>query len=59
MAFKISTGMHFIPLRSMVFISYHCRNGMISYYVVIATEEVSFDRFMTLKEVSYGINLRS
>ena len=36
----LSTGMHFIPLRSILCISYHCRNGMTSYCVVIATEEV-------------------
>ena len=42
--------MHFIALWSMVYISYHCRNGMTSYCVVIATEGVDFDGFMTLKE---------
>ena len=43
--------MHFIPLRSVVCVSYHCRNGMTSYCVVIATEGFRhFDGFMTLKE---------
>ena len=40
LVFKISTGMHFIPLQSMVCVSYHCRNGVTSYCVVIATEGV-------------------
>ena len=34
------TFLHFIPLRSMVCVSYDCRNGMTSYCVVKATEEV-------------------
>ena len=42
--------MHFIPLQSRVCVSYHCRNGMTSYYVVIATKGSDFDGFMTLKE---------
>ena len=50
LTFKISTGMHFITLRSMVCISYRCRNGMTSYCVVTAQKGSDFDGFMTLKE---------
>ena len=39
--------MHFIPLRRMVCVSYHCRYGMTSYCVQKGSD---FDGFMTLKE---------
>ena len=51
------TQIRLTQLRSMVYVSYHCRNGMTSYCVDNTTEWFRFWWFNDLKEVIYGRNL--